>query len=101
MQGANLITREVHPTIRYTAVDMQLAAIETCRTIHATPDNPNLNCKHSNGKSLDWVPSNSVDIVMITETHIAEMAIGDEEKIIFGNMHVMRSRDNPCYVCDR
>merc|ERR1719506_2616538 len=84
--GANLITREVHPTIQYTAVDMQLAAIETCRSIHATEDNPNLTCKHSNGKSLDWVPTNSVDIAMITETHIAEMAIGDEEKIIFGNI---------------
>ena len=76
----------MHKTVRYTAVDMQLGAIETCRKIHATPDNPNLTCKHSNGKSLDWVPTDSVDIVMITETHIAEMAIGDEEKVIFDNI---------------
>jgi hypothetical protein len=43
--GANLVTREVHPTAKYLALDMQQAAINTCNQRHATEDNPNLTCQ--------------------------------------------------------
>ena len=43
--GANLITREVHPTSNYLALDMQAAAINTCKRIHATADNKGLTCQ--------------------------------------------------------
>jgi SAM-dependent methyltransferase len=83
--GANLITREVLPTVNYHAVDMQLGAIETCKQIHATPDNPRLNCVHGNGQRLPF-EDNSMDIALVSETHIAEAEIGPEEKKIFSEM---------------
>jgi ubiquinone/menaquinone biosynthesis C-methylase UbiE len=83
--GADLISRIVHPTVRYTALDMQKAAIETCIKLHAAHDNPHLTCVHGNGKTLP-VADNSVDIVVVSETHIAEMEIGPEEKAIFAEM---------------
>jgi len=83
--GADLISRMVHPTIQYTALDMQKAAIETCIKLHAAHDNPHLKCVQGNGKTLP-VEDNSVDVVVVSETHIAEMEIGPEEKAIFAEM---------------
>jgi SAM-dependent methyltransferase len=83
--GADLISRIVHPTIQYTALDMQKAAIETCIKLHAAHDNPHLTCMHANGKTLP-IADNSVDVVVVSETHIAEMEIGEEEKAIFAEM---------------
>jgi len=104
--GANLITREVHPTCEFLALDMQAAAINTCNRIHATKDNPGLTCKLiPNGIGLNSpkvrgkeptaetfvtpIPmgDNSLDIVVISETHIADVEIGDLEKSIFAEIH--------------
>jgi ubiquinone/menaquinone biosynthesis C-methylase UbiE len=84
--GANLITSEVHKDVHYLALDMQGAAISTCKDRHAREGH--LTC--------EWIPKgvghdgsgipkadSSVDIVVISETHIAEREIGDLEKAIF------------------
>ena len=89
--GANLITREVWPTSQYLALDMQAAAINTCNEIHATEDNPGLECRLvPNGVGRDGnkvpMPNNSVDFVVISETHIADIEIGDLEKSIFAEI---------------
>eukprot|EP00519_Triparma_laevis_P005490 CAMPEP_0182499778 /NCGR_PEP_ID=MMETSP1321-20130603/7945_1 /TAXON_ID=91990 /ORGANISM="Bolidomonas sp., Strain RCC1657" /LENGTH=392 /DNA_ID=CAMNT_0024704021 /DNA_START=14 /DNA_END=1192 /DNA_ORIENTATION=+ len=86
--GANLITREVHPTAKYLALDMQQAAINTCNQNHATPDNPGLTCRLvpngvGNGGNRAPRADSSVDFVVISETHIADIEIGDLEKEIF------------------
>merc|ERR1712039_318094 len=85
--GANLITREVHPTARYLAIAMQATAIDTCKKVHATVDNPGLTCYHAAGgigHDGRQVPraAGTVDIVVICETHIAETEIGQLEKDI-------------------
>jgi len=89
--GANHITRNVHKNSEYLALDMQQAAINTCKKIHATPDNPGLNCQRiPNGVGINGgkIPKedNSADIVVISETHIAEAQIGDLEKSIFAEI---------------
>ena len=96
--GANLITREVHTDAKYLALDMQQAAINTCNARHATADNPGLTCQVvPNGvggiapsgeqNSVPGVPDGSVDFVIISETHIADIVIGDLEKAIFREIH--------------
>merc|ERR1712187_561277 len=90
--GANLITREVWPDSEYLALDMQQAAINTCNRKHATPDNKGLTCQRipdGVGMNGGKVPKedSSVDIVVISETHIAEAVIGDLEKAIFAEIH--------------
>jgi ubiquinone/menaquinone biosynthesis C-methylase UbiE len=89
--GANLITREVHPTAKYLALDMQQAAINTCNKLHATEDNPGLTCTLvPNGVGHDGNKApredSSVDFVVISETHIADIQIGDIEKGIFAEI---------------
>jgi SAM-dependent methyltransferase len=86
--GANFITQLI-PGCKYTAFDMQQAAIDTCNLLHAK-DNPRLKCEWvpggvggSSGNNKAPVPDSSVDIVVISETHIAEWNIGPEEKAIF------------------
>eukprot|EP00929_Paragymnodinium_shiwhaense_P091374 TRINITY_DN5134_c0_g1_i2.p1 TRINITY_DN5134_c0_g1~~TRINITY_DN5134_c0_g1_i2.p1 ORF type:complete len:407 (+),score=111.74 TRINITY_DN5134_c0_g1_i2:96-1316(+) len=90
--GANHITRDVHKNAEYLALDMQSAAINTCKKIHATADNPGLTClRIPNGVGINGgrIPKedSSVDIVVISETHIAEWQIGDLEKSIFAEIH--------------
>eukprot|EP00929_Paragymnodinium_shiwhaense_P068764 TRINITY_DN3464_c0_g1_i11.p1 TRINITY_DN3464_c0_g1~~TRINITY_DN3464_c0_g1_i11.p1 ORF type:complete len:433 (+),score=104.39 TRINITY_DN3464_c0_g1_i11:92-1300(+) len=90
--GANHITRHVHPNSNYLALDMQQAAINTCKKIHATADNPALTCMRiPNGVGINGgrIPKddNSADIIVISETHIAEAEIGDLEKSIFAEIH--------------
>jgi len=92
--GANLISREIHPTAKYLALDMQQAAIDTCNERHATPDNPGLTCQIvpngvgrgnpvPNTDGMGKRPDSSVDFVVISETHIADIRIGEIEKDIF------------------
>jgi len=83
--GADLISRKVWPTINYTALDMQKVAIEQCVERHASHENPHLRCVQGNGQSLP-LPDNSVDVLVVSETHIAEVQIGAEEKAIFAEM---------------
>lgn len=89
--GANLITREVWPTSKYLALDMQAAAVNTCNMIHATEDNPGLTCQlvpNGVGNNGNKVPAedSSIDFVVISETHIADIVIGDLEKEIFAEI---------------
>jgi ubiquinone/menaquinone biosynthesis C-methylase UbiE len=89
--GANLITREVHPTSEYLAMDMQAAAINTCKRLHATEDNQGLTCQLiPNGVGINGSPiplkDSSLDIVVISETHIADVEIGELEKSIFAEI---------------
>ena len=86
-----MITREVHPTSHYLALDMQQAAINTCHQRHATEDNPGLTCQIvpngvGNGGNKAPRDTSTVDFVIISETHIADVAIGDLEKEIFGEI---------------
>lgn len=92
--GANLITREILKKADYLAIDMQLAAIKTCRKKHGDATNPNLKCVQAPGgvgnngnKVLDaegkTVPDGTIDFVIISETHIADIDIGPEEIEIF------------------
>lgn len=84
--GANFIT-QLLPGCNYTAYDMQQAAIDTCNVLHAH-NNPRLTCElvpggvGNGGNRAPW-PDSSVDIVIISETHIAEATIGPEERAIF------------------
>jgi len=70
---------------------MQQAAINTCNAIHATEDNPGLTCRVvpngvGNGGNQAPVADSSVDFVVISETHIADIEIGDLEKEIFSEI---------------
>jgi hypothetical protein len=71
---------------------MQQAAINTCKQRHATPDNPGLTCQlvpdgvgginrvDGSVNKVPGVEDSSVDFVVISETHIADIRIGDMEK---------------------
>jgi len=85
--GANHISQLIDGC-KYLALDMQQMAIDTCNSLHAK-HNPRLTCQlvsggvgGSRGKPAP-LPDNSVDIVVISETHIAEDTIGPEEMAIF------------------
>jgi len=82
--GANFITQLI-PGCNYTAFDMQRAAIDTCNLLHAR-HNPRLKCELVPG-GIGGKPAplldGSVDIVIISETHIAEATVGPEERAIF------------------
>jgi len=88
--GANLITREVYPTANYLALDMQQAAVDTCNERHATADNKELTCQIvpngvGRGNPIPRADS-SMDFAVISETHIADIRIGDIEKDIFNEI---------------
>jgi len=85
--GANHISQLIDGC-KYLALDMQQMAVDTCKSLHAA-NNPRLTCQHvsggvggSKGKPAP-MPDHSVDIVVISETHIAEDTIGPEEMAIF------------------
>jgi SAM-dependent methyltransferase len=84
--GGNLISSLVKGS-HYTCLDMQRAAIDTCNELHAK-HNPNLECQvveggvGNNGNKAP-APDGSTDVVVISETHIAEVDIGPEEEAIF------------------
>lgn len=95
--GANLISRELIPKAEYIAIDMQAAAIQRCKAIHGNAENPGLTCVHepggvgNNGNFVrdgygHKVQDNSVDFVIISETHIADIEIGKEEREIFAEI---------------
>lgn len=83
--GASHLSTSVFPKSKYMAIDMQKAAIDTCKRLHASD---RLDCVHiptgiGNSGSQVPMPANSVDMVIILETHIAEDKIGPEEIAIF------------------
>lgn len=75
--GANL-TSYLIPNSHYIALDMQAQAIETCNRLHAHEayqdeegGHGKLQCVQANGMALPF-PADSFDIVIVSETHIAE-----------------------------
>ena len=66
---------------------MQKAAIKTCNELHGKgAGNDRLECLWveggvGNDGSKVAIPDESVDVVVISETHIAEADIGPEEKV--------------------
>jgi SAM-dependent methyltransferase len=86
--GAHHVSTTVFPKATYTAVDMQGAAIATCNRLHA---HERLSCMHvpegvGNVALDDRIPSNSMDFLLVMETHIAEKEIGADEKRIFAEV---------------
>jgi len=84
--GGNWISSIVKGS-HYTCLDMQRAAIDTCNELHAK-HNPNLKCQLVEGgvgNKGNKAPAadGSTDVVVISETHIAEVDIGPEEIAIF------------------
>jgi len=95
--GANELTW-LHPNLNYTAVDMQARGAFTCRNIHGSAEarftatmqkdgvmpefsaDTRLTCLHANGQLLaDYLPDGFADIVLISETHIADVVPLDQE----------------------
>lgn len=82
--GAHHICKEVLPEATYQAVDMQKAAIETCKRRFVPELNGRLTPIHGDVTKVDIAPS-SADMVAICETHITEHAgvVTDEDKRFF------------------
>lgn len=79
--GANLVSKTIDCEAFYT-VEMQKAAFETTHRKYC-PTNPKLRPIHSNILDLDLEEA-SFDIVLINETHIAEMEfVTKEDKAVF------------------
>jgi len=83
--GANL-TSHIHSSSHYTALDMQSQGTNTCKRLHEHDAIPGirgkLNCLQANAQEVP-LESNSIDIIVICETHIAEMgSLTDEDKLI-------------------
>jgi len=98
--GANLISSRILKNARYTALDMQAAGTATCRRKHSwdpVKGRGNVTCVHApkgvttsspvidqNGHKM---PSASMDIVIVCETHIAAENLGAEEEAIFAEIY--------------
>jgi len=82
--GANL-TSHLWPNSHYIALDMQKQAIDTCNRLHAHEAldgvRGRLQCVRANGMNLPF-PPNSFDVVIISETHIAEYGHLTKEDLI-------------------
>jgi len=108
--GANELSW-LHPNLEYYAVDMQAQAIKSCKSMHASqharftadfgsvrdgvtvyPDmgaDSRLTCIHANGQELDkYFEDGFADIVLISETHIADVVpLDTETKNVLNQMH--------------
>jgi len=82
--GAHHICKEVLPEATYQAVDMQKAAIETCKRRFVPELNGRLTPIHGDVTKVD-IAEQSADMVAICETHITEHAgvVTDEDKRFF------------------
>lgn len=82
--GAHHITSKVLPKCTYEAVDMQLAGILTARRKFVPQLGGRLKATHCDATRLD-VRDESVDIVVVNETHVTEMTgvVTDEDKRFF------------------
>lgn len=69
--GAHHICTKVLPKCRYTAVDMQSAAINTCKRLHVPDCGGRLEATCADASKLD-LAEGSVDFVVINETHVTE-----------------------------
>jgi len=82
--GAHHVCTSVLPRCTYEAVDMQRAAIETCRRRFVPELDGRLVATHSDVTRVG-IPDKSADIVVICETHITEHPgrITDEDRRFF------------------
>jgi len=82
--GAHHICHNILPNCTYEAVDMQRAAIETCRRKFVPGLHGRLVATHSDATKLR-IPNGSADIVAVCETHVTEMPgiITEEDKKFF------------------
>ena len=69
--GAHHICQNVWPECTYIAVDMQGAAIQTCKRKFVPELNGRLTALHGDGTKLD-IAEASADFVVICETHVTE-----------------------------
>ncbi len=83
--GAHHVCTEVWPECTYVAIDMQGAAIETCRRKHVPGLNGRLTAIHGDATKVD-IASNSADFIVINETHVMEYAglVTEEDARFFG-----------------
>lgn len=82
--GAHHVCSHVLPHCTYEAVDMQLAAIKTCRRKFVPELGGRLVATHANATKLP-VKAEAADIVAVCETHVTEHAgmVTDEDKLFF------------------
>jgi len=83
--GANL-TSHIHTNSHYIALDMQKQGTNTCNRLHAHESidgiRGKLECLQANAQHVP-LPSDSIDVIIISETHIAEMgSLTEEDKKI-------------------
>lgn len=71
--GAHHVASKVLPKCTYEAVDMQRAAIETCRRKFVPELGGRLVATHSDATQLK-IPDGAADIVAVCETHVTERA---------------------------
>jgi len=85
--GAHHICEEVLPACTYEAVDMQRAAIETCRRRFVPRLGGRLVATCADVTEVA-IPTDSADIVVICETHITEQPgrVTDEDRRFFGTV---------------
>ncbi len=86
--GAHHVTKTVFPECTYEAVDMQQAAIKTCKRKFVPELNGRLKATWANATQLS-VKDASADFVAVNETHVTEMPgiITDEDKMFFNTMY--------------
>jgi SAM-dependent methyltransferase len=82
--GAHHICTNVLPECTYEAVDMQRAAIETCRRKFVKDLKGRLTATWSDATQLD-IASSTADMIAVCETHVTEHAgeCGDEDQRFF------------------
>jgi SAM-dependent methyltransferase len=86
--GAHLVCKHVLPQATYEAVDMQLAAIRTCRRKFVPELAGRLTATHGDATRVPIKPG-SADFVAVCETHVTEMAgrVTDEDERFFKAAH--------------
>jgi len=82
--GAHHVCHNVLPNCTYEAVDMQKAAIETCRRKYVPSLRGRLVATHSDATKLT-LPNGSADIIAVCETHVTEMVgvVTEEDERFF------------------
>jgi SAM-dependent methyltransferase len=85
--GAHHICKEVWPDCTYVAVDMQGAAIQTCKRKFVPELGGRLTALHGDATKLD-LKEGSADFVVICETHVTEYAgvVTEEDKRFFSQV---------------
>lgn len=86
--GAHHICTQVLPKCTFEAVDMQSAAINTCRRRHVPECGGRLEATCADASKLGR-PSESADFVVINETHVTERAgkVTEEDERFFKTAH--------------